>query len=119
MPATINEQLAMLICQQPECASAKIAVWPVSGDHARQLHAVALDERRDPFKPTLWEPRENVLQALFPGGHCDIGGGYPDRGLSDRPLRWAVDKLKEADVGLIFTNKEPVTISHDPLAPRH
>src|SRR5262249_27348576 len=37
-------------------------------------HAVAMDERRGPFSPTLWddpEPGQDVRQVWFPGSHLD------------------------------------------------
>jgi hypothetical protein len=44
------------------------------------VHAVALDEQRKPFQPTLWDASSTVVQALFPGGHCDVCGGYAEHG---------------------------------------
>lgn len=69
-------------------------------DYAYQ--ALALDERRGPFKPDLWTQSgraQEVKQVWFPGVHSDIGGGYaperthadPDRAaptLSDCALQW-------------------------------
>ncbi|HWH09146.1 MAG TPA: DUF2235 domain-containing protein, partial [Candidatus Thermoplasmatota archaeon] len=54
-------------------------------DHA--YHAVAIDERRKAFAPALWETDpanagQVVEQAWFPGAHSDVGGGYPEAGLS-------------------------------------
>ena len=43
----------------------------------RGLHAVALDEQRVDFVPTLWSAAPNVTQMVFPGAHADVGGGYP------------------------------------------
>lgn len=83
------------------------------------LHAVAVDELRMPFEPTLWEPAPNVVQALFPGGHCDVGGGYAEHGLSDIALQWFVDHLKQPEVGVRFSTSPPVEVKPDPLAPRH
>ncbi len=55
-------------------------------------HAVAIDENRRPFKPTLWSgPVANgqtVQQLWFPGVHGSVGGGVPETGLSDRALLW-------------------------------
>ena len=69
------------------------------------LHAVALDEQRGDFTPTLWEPAAHVTQMLFPGAHCDVGGGYPTRdnesGLADGALKWMTDQL--AGVGVKFS----------------
>lgn len=39
-------------------------------------------------------------QRWFPGVHCNIGGGYADRGLSDLALDWMVKKAE--GVGLCF-----------------
>jgi uncharacterized protein (DUF2235 family) len=46
-------------------------------------HAVAIDERRLAFEPTLWDPlppesTQILEQVFFPGAHTDIGGGYKD-----------------------------------------
>ncbi len=73
------------------------------------FHALAIDERRSPFKPTLWEfvPKKAIAggdqiveQAWFPGVHSNVGGGYPDYSLSDITLEWMIEKAKLA--GLWF-----------------
>lgn len=64
------------------------------GGHIRHAcHALAINERRGPFKPTLWDPNnlsegQTLLQSWFPGVHSNIGGGYSDTGLSDRAFLW-------------------------------
>jgi hypothetical protein len=83
------------------------------------LHAVAVDELRMPFQPTLWDAAPNVVQALFPGGHCDVGGGYAEHGLSDIALQWLVDRLRQPDVGVRFATAPPVEVRPDPQGPRH
>jgi uncharacterized protein (DUF2235 family) len=66
-------------------------------------HAVAIDEHRKPFLPTLWtdpgnaSPRiniagSNVEQTWFVGAHSNVGGGYADSGLSDVALMWMIDR---------------------------
>ncbi|HLG80795.1 MAG TPA: DUF2235 domain-containing protein [Bradyrhizobium sp.] len=71
------------------------------------LHAVAIDERRRPFVPTFWtapkghEPRGHVEQTWFAGVHCNVGGGYPDAGLSDEALIWMIARIS-ALTGLEF-----------------
>ena len=71
-------------------------------------HALAIDERRDDFKPTIWNQRPgvNIQQVWFAGCHSDVGGGLePDDDgtrLSDYPLKWIADEasgkgLKIAD----------------------
>jgi len=64
---------------------------------AQGLQALALDEERTDFTPTLWNQREGVTQVLFPGAHADVGGGYPmtggESGLSDGALLWMQTRL--------------------------
>ncbi|MEB0140174.1 MULTISPECIES: DUF2235 domain-containing protein [unclassified Undibacterium] len=71
---------------------------------AHGFHAIAVDEQRTDFTPTLWNPRQGISQVLFPGSHSDVGGGYPpgsESGLSDGALLWMKQQL-EAVVGLRF-----------------
>jgi hypothetical protein len=84
------------------------------------IHAVSIDEERIPFVPTLWDADDSrITQTLFSGGHCDIGGGYDDHGLSDGPLLWVVNRLKEPDIGVKFKDQPPCPVKPDPLAARH
>lgn len=71
----------------------------------RAFHAVAIDELRRPFVPTLWlqqpdarEQGQRIEQRWFSGVHADVGGGYPwpDRGLATLALRWMVDCVTKA-----------------------
>jgi uncharacterized protein (DUF2235 family) len=88
---------------------------------ASGFHAVALDERRCDFTPTLWDPSENVTQVLFPGAHADVGGGYPmkngESGLSDVALKWMFERLESA--GLVFTESHPYPVVPDPAGTAH
>jgi uncharacterized protein (DUF2235 family) len=67
------------------------------------FHAVAVDEQRVDFTPTLWDDRDGVVQALFPGAHADVGGGYPvgESGLSNGAMAWMARQL--ASVGIVFS----------------
>jgi len=80
-------------------------------------HAVAIDERRKSFLPTLWTdaggapPRVNVAdsnveQTWFVGAHSNVGGGYADSGLSDIALKWMIDRATKQ--GLQF---EPAALA--------
>jgi uncharacterized protein (DUF2235 family) len=78
--------------------------------------ALAIDEKRKPFEPSLWKrddpskaPHQVLEQAWFPGVHGDVGGGYSDAGLSDASLLWMIDRAQRA--GLAFTNLEGLTAS--------
>ena len=89
-------------------------------------HAIALDERRGPFVPTLWTDKarqplpndDRVRQLWFPGVHSDVGGGYPETGLSDGALCWMIGEA-ESTVGLRFrpaldaVRPNPVDVLHD------
>ena len=57
---------------------------------AKAFHALAIDEWREPFKPTRFKKSEKVTEVWFPGSHTDIGGGYEIRTLANAPLRWMV-----------------------------
>lgn len=65
-------------------------------------HAVSIDERRREFPATLWSgapaPGQTIEQVYFTGVHCDVGGGYPETGLSDITLAWMMGKAKALGV---------------------
>ncbi len=72
-------------------------------------HALAIDERRKPFKPSIWSHVGDSLemkQVWFSGAHSNIGGGYPDAGLSDVAFNWMVKMAVQR--GLEF---DPVYLS--------
>jgi len=90
-------------------------------------HAVAIDEHRKPFLPTLWTdqknaaPRVNVTgssveQTWFVGAHSNVGGGYADTGLSDIALKWMIDRA--AKNGLQFDPAALAAIRPAPIAKR-
>lgn len=74
--------------------------------HAR--HALALDERRCDFEPTLWQqpapgqPNNgtDLKQVWFAGDHTDIGGGHADSGFADLSLAWMA--AEAASCGLVL-----------------
>ena len=98
---------------------------------AHGFHAVAIDERRVDFTPTLWEPRDGVVQVLFPGAHEDVGGGSAstESGLANVTLAWMARQA--ASVGVEFSrmpagDPDPLALAHQPWAgtpylagPRH
>jgi uncharacterized protein (DUF2235 family) len=73
--------------------------------------ALAIDERRRSFPPTLWDPDnvpgQIVEQVWFTGCHSNVGGGCTDCGLSDITLKWMLQKGKqnglEFDPGVLST----------------
>ncbi|GAB5412627.1 MAG: DUF2235 domain-containing protein [Congregibacter sp.] len=67
-------------------------------------HALAIDEQRIDFLPTIWEEKStaDLKQVWFAGAHGDIGGGYPvdkQGGLASlEPLKWMA--LEAGNCGL-------------------
>jgi hypothetical protein len=70
--------------------------WPLS-----------IDENRQIFAPEIWDESEEspeakargrIKQVWFPGVHSDIGGGYPETGLSDLALEWMIKEAMGARV---------------------
>jgi uncharacterized protein (DUF2235 family) len=84
-------------------------------EHA--YHAMAIDENRKAFKPTLWtrfrkaapDPGgrpataagQKVEQRWFVGAHSNVGGGIAGSDMSQRPLAWMRGKAERA--GLAFS----------------
>jgi uncharacterized protein (DUF2235 family) len=70
----------------------------LSGIVKNAFHAVAVDEHREAYAPTLWDPKQKpdqvVEQRWFIGAHADVGGGYADRRLSDVTLNWLQKKAQ-------------------------
>ena len=66
-------------------------------------HALAIDEHRQDYMATLWNPdtapQQKLEQRWFVGAHCDVGGGYKDRRLSDLTLSWMQQKAQRARAG--------------------
>jgi uncharacterized protein (DUF2235 family) len=86
---------------------------------ANAYHAVAIDEHRSVFNVTMWDPPapvdQNLEQRWFAGSHADVGGGVPDRRLSDLSLRWMMERALEH--GIIFEPRQvPLRIERNHLA---
>ena len=73
------------------------------------FQALALDERRAPFSPTLWNMpsdnhKTNLIQCWFPGVHVNIGGGSDDglkrtpkgdlESMANTTFAWMVDRCR-------------------------
>jgi len=96
----------------------------MNGKIQRGCHALGLEDERDAFKPVLWDDRyvkttdglvpmtqgwtaprvesgqlalideERMSQLWFVGVHSDVGGGYPQDGLSFYTLDWMIDRAR-------------------------
>jgi len=79
-------------------------------DYAYQ--ALAVDEHRKLFEPSIWQLSDNkqygatteLEQRWFAGVHCNVGGGYADSGLSNDTLEWIVNKANAT--GLEFKEEK-------------
>jgi len=89
----------------------------------RARHALAIDELRSDFEPTIWVPRPtmDLAQVWFAGAHSDLGGGYQrDKDgtlLSDLGLEWMT-----REAGLHGLTTEPHlrrSLEGNPLATVH
>jgi uncharacterized protein (DUF2235 family) len=97
-------------------------IWPLSlNDRTlhpgirKACHALSIDDRRMTFHPLLWDEAgkaegrathtddEVLTQVWFAGVHSNVGGGYPDDGLSSVSLWWMVNEA--AKRGLTFTER--------------
>ena len=85
--------------------------------HACQ--ALAIDERRAEFPATLWTSPpasgQTIEQVWFSGVHCDVGGSYPETGLSDITLSWMMNKGKA--LGLAF--EDAAWARYGTIDPKH
>ncbi|BDA61984.1 DUF2235 domain-containing protein [Shewanella xiamenensis] len=86
-------------------------------------HALAIDEHRSDFEPTIWQLRDNMdmQQVWFAGAHSNIGGSYqPDKDgslLSDNALSWMIAEAERFNLSL-----EPhltASLHPNPLATLH
>ncbi len=66
-------------------------------------HALAIDERRGPFRPSLWQakPKEGqiVEQVWFAGVHSDVGGSL-DPALGMPSFDWMKERASSAGLAL-------------------
>jgi uncharacterized protein (DUF2235 family) len=62
------------------------------------FHAMSIDEKRRDFPVLRWDEDPRVLQKWFAGVHCDVGGGYKQKTLSDVVLMWMINRAYEHGV---------------------
>lgn len=113
---------------------------PIKGFHNTNLganvefgyHALAIDERREIFRPCLWTKMpgeavqfdtqhrirkvpQQVEQVWFSGVHSDVGGGYNESEehgrLANIPLLWMIEKAMVT--GLRFKNGTVTKLKQD------
>lgn len=83
-------------------------------DVQNAFHALAIDENRHMFAPTLWTQSSpvdkgkpdirrdfsSVEQRWFIGAHANVGGGYPSDNLPQIPLCWLAGKAESLGLTL-------------------
>ena len=68
-------------------------------------HAVSIDERRKHFDfSAVNKEHPNLKEVFFAGVHSDVGGGYPEEGLSKICFEWMLSESREH--GLILNDSE-------------
>ena len=90
------------------------------------FHALALDEHRRPFSPTLWSlppvgpgqrQTKKLIQCWFPGMHINVGGGNSDQleankkhltdmeAMANITYAWMIDRVRQY-TDLVFNEEE-------------
>ncbi|MDE2364537.1 MAG: DUF2235 domain-containing protein [Hyphomicrobiales bacterium] len=109
------------------------SIWPISfrnhriSDKARNVrHALSIDDERTTFHPLRFDVTDagdRIREVWFAGVHSDVGGGYPDSGLSFVPLAWIARdaahfglKLKPEALGDFEAQASALAPSHDSRA---
>jgi hypothetical protein len=88
----------------------------------KAFHAVALDEQRKLFTPTLWLPSPALSQLAFAGAHSDVGGGYKDGAhsySSNIPYCWMRDNMISVGVSFINPKVKPTITTTAPFSVIH
>ena len=83
-------------------------------DTASAYHALAIDERRGEFRPTLWtrsgRPDQILKQVWFTGVHSEVGGGSAEVGLSNITLSWMLKMAASRGMELTPAAAEYLTV---------
>lgn len=66
-------------------------------------HAIAIDDARETFQPTLWTEKDgkDVVQVWFAGVHSNVGGGYPKQGMSLVAMDWMMHEAERKGLRFI------------------
>ena len=102
-------------------------IWPLSvadREPSKRVkairHALSLDDERPTFRPVLWNEivkdqgqsegripvgvfglKTRSKQVWFAGVHANVGGGYPDDGLSIAALDWMMERSRRRRASLL------------------
>lgn len=85
------------------------------------FQALAIDELRGLFEPSLWTTKPGAIQRVeqvwFAGSHSDVGGGVVFSGLADLALAWMYERV--ATCGLRLDPRAVAGLEGDPAAEIH
>lgn len=85
----------------------------LSGIVKHACHALAIDEKRRPFRASLWgdkdKPGQTVEQVWFAGVHNDVGGSSGDPTLGSPPYEWMKAGASQSGLALDETAGIPAT----------
>jgi uncharacterized protein (DUF2235 family) len=96
-----------------------------SSVHAAR-HAVAIDERRASFPPTLWsnldelnaqKPGGYYREAWFPGDHGSVGGGGDITALANDALIWVLEGAEAEGLAVDRRQRDRLSETCDALGP--
>jgi uncharacterized protein (DUF2235 family) len=96
-----------------------------SSVHAAR-HAVAIDERRATFPPTLWsnldalnaeKPGGHYREAWFPGDHGSVGGGGDITALANDALLWVLEGAEAEGLAVDRPQRDRLSATCDALGP--
>jgi len=91
----------------------------LSGTVEHAYQALAVDERRKAFTPTIWTSArkdQKLEQVWFCGSHSDVGGGIASKGLPAITLEWMCDKARQAGLALDSDVQAAYPLQPDVLA---
>ena len=91
-------------------------------DVTNAYHAISIDEKRKKFPVSIWDesniPTAQIIeQVWFSGVHSDVGGSYPERGLSDIALEWLLTNAENK--GLKLKQGWRTNLNRDPHLKTH
>jgi uncharacterized protein (DUF2235 family) len=94
----------------------KFETTSISDIVQKGCHALALDDERAEFEPVLWDEggpkKKNIEQVWFAGAHSNVGGGYPQQGMSLVALDWMMDHAEQAGLRFVPHLREEYTTEH-------
>ena len=80
-------------------------------------HALALDDERAEFEPVIWNEndpatRARVEQVWFAGAHSNVGGGYPQHGMSLVALDWMMSHAEARGLRFVAHTRDEYGSQH-------